>query len=68
LVEFSPNWRLFSLGSWYITEVDQNFGPLFSTDQSFYKCWQKTAWATFWAIFLTLIWSHCLLLTFNVCG
>jgi hypothetical protein len=38
LGEFSPNERLFSLGSFLkITEVDQIFGDFFSTEKDMYQ-------------------------------
>jgi hypothetical protein len=52
--EFPPFEWLFTLGSFFIAEVAQMFGLLFSTVKYSYRLWQKMVWATYILAFFTI--------------
>jgi hypothetical protein len=50
--EFSPNGRLFTVGSLKTYLNIPNFGPIFTTVKVMYKLWKINVFATFWVILL----------------
>jgi hypothetical protein len=52
LGEFSPLWRIFSLGVfWKIRKLRKFIDYFFPKVSVLYLFWQKTSWDTFWATF-----------------
>jgi hypothetical protein len=55
-----PDWTNFRPRQFFITEVVQIIGLLFSTVKVVHQLWHKMGWATFWAIFFRkLVRSPC---------